>query len=177
MGINQLDDFIIGKDDLILVTGAAGFIGSRLVEVLLDYGFRNLRCLVRTSSVAPTGEPIGALHRDAARIEMVKGNLLSPEDCTAASKGAAVIFHLAAGRGEKSYPDAFLNSVVTTRNLLDASRQYDGLRRFVNISSFAVYSNRMKPEGRLLDESCPVEERPELRGKLTASRKSNRTKS
>ena len=45
---------------------------------------------------------------------------MSREDCEAASKDVTLIFHLAAGIGEKSYPDAFLNSVVTTRNLLDA---------------------------------------------------------
>jgi len=76
----------------------------------------------------------------------------------------AVIFHLAAGRGEKSFPDAFMNSVVTTRNLLEASLRHTCLRRFVSISSFAVYTNTQKPRWRLLDESCPVENRPELRG-------------
>ena len=76
----------------------------------------------------------------------------------------AVIYHLAAGTGEKSFPDAFLNSVVATRNLLDAGLQAARLRRFVLVSSFAVYSNCQKPHGRLLDESCPVEEHPELRG-------------
>ena len=34
---------IIGPDDRILVTGAAGFIGARVVEDLLDRGFRLLR--------------------------------------------------------------------------------------------------------------------------------------
>ena len=38
------------------------------------------------------------------------------------------------------------------------------LKRFVNISSFSVYTNRQKPRGRLLDESCPVETHPEERG-------------
>ena len=41
---------IIGRDDLILVTGATGFIGSRVVESLLDLGFRNVRCFARPSS-------------------------------------------------------------------------------------------------------------------------------
>ena len=35
-----------------------------------------------------------------------------------------VIFHLAAGTGEQLFPDAFMNSVVTTRNLLDASLRH-----------------------------------------------------
>src|SRR5207249_6603518 len=60
--------------------------------------------------------------------------------------------------------DAFVNSVVTTRNLLEASLRHTCLRRFVSISSFAVYTNAQKPRRRLLDESCPVENRPELRG-------------
>jgi len=95
---------------------------------------------------------------------VTKGNLLSREDCVAATKDVAVIFHLAAGRGEKSFPDAFMNSVVTTRNLLEASLRHTCLRRFVSISSFAVYTNTQKPRLRLLDESCPVEKHPELRG-------------
>ena len=93
---------------------------------------------------------------------MFKGNLLSRVDCETACRDVAVIFHLAAGTGEKSFPDAFLNSVVTTRNLLEASLQYARLQRFVLVSSFTVYTNGQK--SRYLDESCPTEEHPELRG-------------
>ena len=57
-----------------------------------------------------------------------------------------------------------MNSVVTTRNLLDACVRSESLRRFVNISSFAVYSNINKRSGNLLDETCPMERRPDLRG-------------
>jgi nucleoside-diphosphate-sugar epimerase len=157
MGPTAPYDFIVGQDDRILVTGATGFIGSRLVANLLDRGFRNLRCFARPASAAARVDSLPA-------IEVITGNLLSREDCNAATKDVAVIFHLAAGRGEKSFPDAFINSVVTTRNLLEASMQHNCLRRFVNVSSFAVYTNTNKPRLRMLDESCPVETRPELRG-------------
>lgn len=156
--------FIIGPDDRILVTGATGFIGSRVVETLLDHGFRNLVCFARPSSDVARVETIASRRRQGARIEVVRGNLLSLEDCSTATKDVAVIFHLAAGKGEKSFPDAFMNSVVTTRNLLEASLRHQCLRRFVHISSFAVYANAQKSRRRLLDESSPVEERPELRG-------------
>ena len=164
MGRTERDTFIIGPDDLILVTGAGGFIGSRLVQRLLDRGFRNLRCFVRPSSDPARVQTLSAHCRDGTRIEVVKGNLLQRDDSAAAAKDAAIIYHFAAGRGEKSFPDAFINSVVTTRNLLEATLQQKSLKRFVNISSFTVYTNTKKSRWRLLDESCPLEEQPELRG-------------
>ena len=159
--MNPTPELLLGVDEPILVTGAAGFIGSRLVATLLDYGFRHVRCFVRP------GSDLSALdlpHRPGVRLEIVKGNLLSKSDCLAATKDVAVVFHLAAGRGGKSFPDSFMNSVVTTRNLLDASLFHGSLKRFVSISSFAVYSNVRKTRRRLLDESCPIERQPELRG-------------
>src|SRR5437588_10328535 len=155
--------YIIGQDDLILVTGATGFIGARLVESLLVRGFRNLRCFARSSSNTAQIEAIAGRHQ-GAQVEIVTGNLLSRDDCSAAAGKVAVVFHLAAGTGQKSFPDAFMNSVVTTRNLLEACLPCRSLRRFVSVSSFAVYSNTRKPQGRMLDESCPVEDHPELRG-------------
>jgi nucleoside-diphosphate-sugar epimerase len=160
----EYDSFIIGPDDPILVTGATGFIGVRLVENLLSRGFRYLRCFARPSSAMAKLEAIAVREDGRARIEILKGNLLHREDCLAAAKDVAVIIHLAAGTGEKSVPEAFLNSVVATRNLLEASLQYKCLRRFVNISSFTVYSNRDKPKWRLLNESSPVEAHPEIVG-------------
>lgn len=147
-----------------LVTGAAGFIGARVVERLLEMGFSNLRCFVRTPRSAARLRLLACGTDGMATVEVVQGNLLSRDDCARAAEGAAVIFHLAAGRGEKSYPDAFMNSVVTTRNLIEASISAGCLRRFVNISSFSVYSNTGKAQRGILDESCPVEDHPQLRG-------------
>jgi nucleoside-diphosphate-sugar epimerase len=162
--MNQMEqsDSIISCDDLILVTGAAGFIGRKVVQNLLDRGFRRIRCLVRPSTNA---SKIGTLpNQDGRTLELFRGNLLSMDDCIAATKGVAVVIHLAAGRGEKSFPDAFLNSVVTTRNLLEACLLHQRVRRFVNISSFAVYANTAGKEGNLVDESCAVERHPHTRG-------------
>jgi len=160
----KTESLIIQADDLILVTGAAGFIGTRVVQSLLDRGFRNVRCFVRPSGNRGPLDAIRNRYQDTACVEVIKGNLLSREDCLKAISGVAVVYHLAAGRGEKLVADAFMNSVVTTRNLLEACHRQQGVRRFVSVSSFSVYSNCGKAVGRLLDESCPVETQPELRG-------------
>jgi nucleoside-diphosphate-sugar epimerase len=155
--------FIIAPDDPILVTGAAGFIGLRVVEALLDCGFRNLRCLVRPAKDAGTLDA-AVRRRPAARVDIIRGNLLSHEECSVAAKDVALVLHLAAARGEKSFPDAFMNSVVTTRNLLDACLRSARLVRVVSVSSFSVYANSWRRGHRILDEDGAIEPHPELRG-------------
>jgi nucleoside-diphosphate-sugar epimerase len=155
------NDFIIDIHDPILVTGSNGFIGSKVVETLLSYGFKNLRCFVRPSSnLAKLNEMIGSSQNNG--IEMVKGNLLSRDDCKKAAAGVSVIVHLAAGI-EKTFPGSFMNSVITTRNLLDTALQGEKLKRFVNVSSFAVYSTKKLKRGDVLDETCETEGKPEER--------------
>jgi nucleoside-diphosphate-sugar epimerase len=154
----------VAPEARILITGAAGFIGNRVVESLLGRGFKNLRCLARPSANVSKLEAILRDHGNRADVEIFRGNLLSRQDCQAAAKDVALVYHLAAGRGEKMIPDAFMNSVVTTRNLLEACHHQGGVRRFVSVSSFSVYTNRKNPRGRLLNEEGPIEVRPELRG-------------
>ena len=155
------NDWILDTGGRILVTGAGGFIGERLVRWLVDCGFRHIRCLVRSGDKAKElRSALGRAGNDG--LEVVEGNLLSRDDCRRAAEGVSVIYHLVAGRG-KSFAECFLNSVVTTRNLLDAALAGPGLKRFVNVSSMAVYSNEKLRRGGLLDETCEVEARLDLR--------------
>lgn len=160
----QTESAIIRPDDLILVTGAGGFIGTRVVQNLLQRGFRKIRCVGRAAKSSEKLKALVGLHPGETHLEIIEGDLLSREHCVMAARDAAVIYHLAAGRGSKSFPDAVMNSVVTTRNLLEACRGHNTLKRLVSVSSFSVYTNTNKPGGRWLDESCPVESRPERRG-------------
>jgi nucleoside-diphosphate-sugar epimerase len=153
---------IVSCDEPVLVTGAAGFIGCRVVKILLDHGFRHIRCFVRPSgNLTRLNEVIAASGSDST-VQIVEGNLLRREDCTKAAAGAAVVFHLAAGV-DKSYAGCFMNSVLSTRNLLDAVVSSRTIKRFVNVSSFAVYSNFRMKRGALLDETTPLETEPNRR--------------
>lgn len=156
-------DWIVETSDSVLITGANGFIGAKVVERLLDYGFTNVRCFVKPSSESRLRETIGRSSTQNS-VQILTGNLLSREDCEKAAAGVAIIYHLAVGSTGKSFPNSFMNVVIPTRNLLEAAIEQNQLKRFVNVSSFAVYSNRNKPRWRLLDESCPIDEHPELRG-------------
>ncbi len=148
-------DYIVTPTDRILVTGSNGFIGVNVVKTLLRYGFTNLRLFVRPSSVLQRLNDV--LRESGQKVEMVAGDLLSRDDCRKAAEGVSIIYHLAAGI-EKSFAGAFMNSALTTKNLMDAFVEFGQLKRFVNVSSFAVYSNLALKRGALLDETCPLED-------------------
>ena len=148
--------WIVDRSASVLVTGAAGFVGSRVVASLLRMGFERIVCGVRRSS------DLSLLHAAvpselAGRCRLIEANLLSRDECRDLAAGAEVVFQLVAGRG-KSFPHCFQGSVVSTRNVLDALREGGRLKRFVNVSSFAVYSNFRLRRGAVWDESCPLED-------------------
>ena len=154
--------YIAAPFDRILVTGSSGFIGVRVVETLLQYGFGNLVCFVRPSSRLDRLNEVLGRGATAENVELIAGDLLSRADCAKAAEGISIIYHLAAGM-DKSFAGAFMNSGLTTRNLLDAFLKYGQPKRFVSVSSFAVYSNLKFKRGALLDETCPLEDAPQER--------------
>ena len=85
------NEYIVSPTDCILVTGSNGFIGSRVVEILLESGFTNLRCFVRPSSHLDRLETVLLRFPNAKSVERVTGDLLSREDCRTAASGVSVI--------------------------------------------------------------------------------------
>ena len=137
----------------VLVTGAAGFLGTRISERLLAAGEHDLRLHFRSAPSARIAE--WSARYPAARIETIGANLLSRGSLDPLVAGVDCIIHAAAGmRG--SAADMFANTVVGTRNLLEAAGEA-GVRRIVLISSFAVYRTIDLPDGALHDESVPIE--------------------
>lgn len=150
------------SSELILVTGSSGFVGERVVAALLERGATRIRCLVRPSSRLSRLEETIRRSATGRQPEIVTGDLLSREDCRRAAAGVSIVLHLAAGI-DKSFAGAFMNSALATRNLVEAFLEVGTPKRFVNVSSFAVYSNRRLPRGAVLDESCPIEDAPQER--------------
>jgi len=153
---------IVSPDAPILVTGANGFLGTRVVAELLRRKHRQVRCFVRPSSKLTRLQAVLAEHPEGTNVELVAGDLQSRDDCRRAADGVAAICHLAAGF-DKSFAGAFMNSALATRNLIEAFLEVGQPKRFVNVSSFAVYSNLHLPRHALLDETCPLEDAPQER--------------
>lgn len=154
--------YIISTRDRVLITGSSGFIGAKVVETLLEYGFDDLRCFVRPSSRLDRLKEVLGRFPAGKNVDLIAGDLLSPDDCRKAAQGVSVVLHLAAGI-DKSFAGAFMNSALTTRNLMDAFLEVGKPVRFVNVSSFAVYSNLSLARGAILDESCALEDAPQER--------------
>jgi nucleoside-diphosphate-sugar epimerase len=154
--------YIASRGERILVTGSNGFIGTKVVATLLDYGFTDICCFVRPSGNLENLNKILSQRSNAKTVALIFGDLLSREDCERAAEGVSIVYHLAAGI-EKSFAGAFMNSALATRNLLEAFLKVGKPKRFVNVSSFAVYSNLSLKRNTLLDETCPLEAAPQER--------------
>jgi nucleoside-diphosphate-sugar epimerase len=139
---------------MILVTGAGGFLGGRLVESLLRQGQRDLRLHYRREVDGAKLDALQQQFRDA-RFETVTANLLRPEQLEPLVSKVDLIIHAAAGK-RGAAADIFANTVVGTRNLLNAAT-VAGCRRVALVSSFAVIRAADLPAGAMFDESCPVE--------------------
>src|SRR5437867_4912252 len=84
------------RHEPVLITGSNGVIGCKVIETLLERGFFNLRCFVRTSGKLNRLNEVLTRHPEA-KIEVIEGNLLSREDCGGAVRDVPLIYRLAAG--------------------------------------------------------------------------------
>ena len=114
----------------VLVTGGTGFIGSHLVERLLQLGCR-VRCLVRRSS--------SLKYLPAGAVELVYGDLIGGEGLTAAVRDVETVFHLAGVTKAHNMARFYQGNVDTTRNLWRAMETLpEPPSRVVAVSSLAA---------------------------------------
>ena len=98
----------------VLVTGSNGFIGSYLVEKLLDLGY-HVKCLVRKTSNLQWLKEL--------TVEYVYGDLSNPATIAPAIEGVQVIYHLAGVTKAKSEEEYIQGNYQTTLNLINTIKQ------------------------------------------------------
>lgn len=134
---------------MVLVTGGTGFIGSHLVEKLLEQG-RQVRVLALKKPFGPIEvENLKIIKEKGAKV--VYGDLRDPQSLRPAVEGVSSIFHSAAISRPMRISTRLYYQVNRdgTKNILEAAREA-GVKKFVHISSVSVLGG--SPDGHPLSE-------------------------
>ncbi len=123
------------KDDLILVTGAGGFIGGHLVARLLRQGYSRIRAVDR--------KPFAEWFQHFPEVDNRQHDLAEKAPCYEVTEGTNYVFNLAADMGGMGYIESHkaqcMLSVLTNTHLLMAARDC-GVERYLYSSSACVYA-------------------------------------
>ncbi|MGJ4930454.1 SDR family NAD(P)-dependent oxidoreductase [Bradyrhizobium sp. HKCCYLS2038] len=139
----------------VAVTGAAGFIGSHLVDALIDAG-ANVTAIVRYNSASSIGNLAFLEPAHLGAVNVVSGNVEDSDFVYRALKDAEIVFHLAALIAiPYSYdaPRSYLRTNVEgTLNVLEAARRYGNL--VIHTSTSEVYGTALSTP---ISESHPLQ--------------------
>ena len=114
-----------------LVTGASGFLGGRVAQLLHERG-EEVTVLARPSS--------DLRHLQATPVRIVQGDLSDGSSLQNAVQHATHIFHCAACSTDWASHQTYLDAnVIGVQNLLAAARQAPSLQRFVHVSTTDIY--------------------------------------
>lgn len=111
----------------ILVTGATGLVGARLLPRLIEAGV-DCRALIRGGKNAPPGATVAA------------GDLLDPASLASAVEGVSAIIHLAAVFRTPDLELIWKSNLEGTRNLIAAAKNHAPDARFIMASTSLVYN-------------------------------------
>lgn len=140
----------------VLITGATGFVGSRVVPALLTVGAEEVRCLVRSAGRAPAlpsaGDP---------RVTHVVGDITAPDTLADIADGCDTVIHLAAeghvsAQSEEAFRRFVAVNVAGTEALIRSAAASQTVERFVHFSSTAAMGLIEKPLVTENDEPQPL---------------------
>lgn len=142
------------NNDVVLVTGADGFIGSHLVEMLVSQNYQ-VKALSQYNSFNNWGWLEDINCKD--KIEVLTGDIRDPHYCKHVTKNVDIIFHLAALIAiPYSYvaPDSYVDTNIKgTLNICQAAKE-NGVKRVIHTSTSEVYGTaRYVP----IDENHPLQ--------------------
>ncbi len=137
-----MSESLNGKN--VFVTGADGFIGSHLVEILVTAG-ANVRALVYYNSWNASGWLKDVPQSILSQVELYVGDIRDAERIRQGVKGCDYVFHLSSliaipysYDAPRSYVET---NVVGALNILQACRESDTLARLVHVSTSEVYGS------------------------------------
>ena len=138
------------KDDLIVVTGAGGFIGGSLVRYFHDQGFTHLRGVDK--------KPLPEWYQRVPGVECLSMDLSQEKNCIRAVEGAKEVYNLAADMGGMGFIERFrvecMRSILINTHMLESAYRA-GVERYFFSSSACAYniSLQQDPNVRALKET------------------------
>jgi GDP-D-mannose 3', 5'-epimerase len=137
-------------DDLIVITGAGGFIGGALAKYFADQGFKNIRGVDK--------KPIPEWYQHVPGVESLCLDVSDSKNCEKACEDAVEVYNLAADMGGMGFIERFriecLRSVLINTHMVEAAYRA-GAQRYFFSSSACAYNTELQhdPNVRALKES------------------------
>ncbi len=134
----------LNPDDLIVITGAGGFIGGALARYFTKKGFTRIRAVDK--------KPLYEWYQRVPGVESLCLDLSAEENCRQACEGAVEVYQLAADMGGMGFIERFrvecLRSILINTHMIEAAYRA-GTRRYFYSSSACAYNV-------LLQQDCQV---------------------
>lgn len=141
----QTTDFPNHPNTVLLVTGGCGFIGSNFINLILER-FDNIKVINFDAMYYCASETnINKKWRESSRYIFVKGNLCSMDlvrHVLVIHNPTHIIHFAAQSHVQNSFTDALQytrDNIVGTHTLLEATRQYGNIQKFIHVSTDEVY--------------------------------------
>jgi GDP-D-mannose 3',5'-epimerase len=140
----------LNKDDLIVITGAGGFIAGSLTRYFRELGYTNLRAVDK--------KPLPQWYQRVDGVENLSLDLSYRDNCKRAVEGAVEVYNLAADMGGMGFIERFrvecLRSVLINTHMIEAA-YWAGVQRYFFSSSACAYNTDLQkdPNVRALKES------------------------
>ena len=146
-------DFENTKDTTLLVTGGCGFIGSNFINLIMKR-FDNINLInIDAMYYCASESNVDSVWRNSPRYTFVKGNVCSMDLVThilTAHQPTHVVHFAAQSHVQNSFTDALQytnDNIVGTHTLLEATRLYGKIKKFIHVSTDEVYGESMLDVG------------------------------
>lgn len=155
----QNDPYQIKHKEKVLVTGGTGFLGKRLVNLLVSEGY-HVRVLARKLSNIEQLKDLG--------VEVFFGDVADKKSLEQAVEGIDVVVHAAAGTSG-SKKDSEIGTICGTVNILESCKEKK-IGKLIYISSCSVYGVADYKKNQVVTEEASLERFPSRRGYYSASK-------